>query len=259
MRRAIRCALLALEFLTVLRLRRAASYAGADLGASLAWFPLVGLLIGGTMLAADTSLAHVLTPAPRAALLAALLVVLTGALHLDGLADCADGIFGGHTPERRLEIMRDSRSGSFGVVAIALALLLLLAAYADAGNALHRALLLVAPVLSRLAMVIAVALFPYARPAGLGRLYHEHARPWPLVLALVSGVVIVVALLGAGGAVLAALAAAVALLFGRFATGRLGGLTGDVYGATGMLVEIAVWYSALALGGRGWLTPSLGL
>ena len=255
MRRAGASLLLAVEFLTILRLRRGASYDGTALGASLAWFPTVGLLVGGLLVLVDWAAGTVL-PAPGvAALLAAALVIVTRGLHLDGLADSADGVFGGHTAERRLEIMRDSRTGSFGATAIALALLLLYAGLLSLGGPARRWTLLLVPALARCAMVVAVACFPYARPAGLGRLYHDHARPWPLVLALASAVGFAIALLGAGGLALALAAGLIALLVGAFAAARLGGLTGDVYGAIGVLTEVALFLLAATTTKQHWLRP----
>lgn len=256
MRRALRGLPLALEFLTVARFRRAATFDGPELGASLAWFPLVGLLIGGALAALDWAAARLFSPAVVAALLVTATVLLTGALHIDGLADSADGLFGGHTAERRLTIMRDSRTGSFGVAAVAVALLLTDAALLSLPEPARRGMLLLAPALGRWAMVLGVALFPYARPEGLGRLYHQHARPWPMVAAGAGALLLSLAVFGPAGLALLAAASLVAMGGGWFACRRLGGVTGDIYGAIGVLSECILYL--LASGDRhDWLHPWL--
>jgi adenosylcobinamide-GDP ribazoletransferase len=254
-RRAAAALPLALEFLTVLRLRHAAAYDGPTLGVSLGWFPLVGLGIGALLAALDWVAGLALAPPAVAALLAACPALITRGLHLDGLADSADGLFGGHTPERRLAIMKDSRTGSFGATGIALVLLLQYAALLSLSGPARWAVLLLVPALARAAMVVAVALFPYARPEGLGRLYHAHARPGPLLAAAGTSALLALALLGAGGLVLWLVAGGLALLLGRFASARLGGLTGDIYGAVGVLTEVVLLLAAASATEHGWLRP----
>src|SRR3990172_3011497 len=114
----MRDALAALEFLTVLRVRRRdAAFDEAAFAASQAYYPLVGLLIGAIAGGAWLALDWALPSPPAAALAVVVLAALSGGLHLDGLADSADGLFGGGDRERRLAIMRDSRTGSFGALA----------------------------------------------------------------------------------------------------------------------------------------------
>jgi adenosylcobinamide-GDP ribazoletransferase len=108
-------------------------------------------------------------------------------------------------------------------------------------------------------MVLAVAVFPYARSAGLGRLYHDHSRPWPLTYALVLAVAAAVVLFGAGGLLLCLIAFAATLGIGAFMDGRIGGLTGDTYGAIGVLVELLLLYVAAAAMGGDWLRPRFDL
>jgi adenosylcobinamide-GDP ribazoletransferase len=223
-----------------------------DLGRALAFFPVAGAALGGLVAGAGWLLQPRLAPGVLAALLVTLLAGLTGALHLDGLADVADGLGGGHGDRARtLAIMRDSRIGAFGAAALVLVLLVKVAAVAEL---LRRGgtgwALLCAPVLSRTAAVPLVVLLPYARPDGLGRAFHEGGGPRELVIA--AGLALVAlggAAAGGVGVVLvlpavAGLAAAglVALACRR----RLGGLTGDVYGAAIELAEAAFLLAASA-------------
>ena len=106
------------------------------------------------------------------------LVVATGGLHLDGLADTCDGLFGGSSPPERLAIMRDSRVGTFGVLGVVCILLLRWAAFLSLTSPIRRGALLLAPALGRWAMVGAVAALPYARPEGLGKAMHRAAWPF---------------------------------------------------------------------------------
>ncbi len=210
-------------------------------GAAASWaWPLVGALVG--LLAAGAAalgLALGLSPAVAAALVLAVQALATGALHEDGLADSADGLWGGGTRERRLEIMRDSRIGSYGALALILSVLLrwtaltaLLAAGAVWGP------LLAAGALSRWAMPWMLRALPPAREGGLSRLV---GRPDASTVALAAGTALLVALLGVGWAAIPAALAVlgVTLLWTGTVRARLGGQTGDTCGAAQQLAEIA--------------------
>jgi adenosylcobinamide-GDP ribazoletransferase len=253
MRRWIQAFILAVEFLSIIRWRHDAKVDGPSLGASLAWFPVVGLVIGSCLAALAWAAARVLPPAVVPAVVLTGMAIVTGALHLDGLADSADGVFGGHTPAQRLAIMRDSRIGTFGVVAVVLALLLMYAALLSLhGWALFGSLLAV-PALGRLAMVIAVAASPYARPEGLGRLYRAYLQRRSVITALLSALAIALLVFGVAGLALVLATVLAASAGAAFAARRLGGLTGDVYGAIGVLTEVIVFAGASGLAERGWL------
>jgi adenosylcobinamide-GDP ribazoletransferase len=189
------------------------------------------------------------------------LAVTTGALHEDGLADSADGLFGGRTPERRLEIMKDSRLGSYGALAMALALGLRVAALAlildRAGPLAATGAFMIAAVLSRLSGVRLLAMVAPARTDGaaaaVGRPSQQTA--W---LGYVIGVVLALALAVASSPPLRGLALGLALtalnaiLVGRLCRRLVGGQTGDIAGATQQLDEIAIYLGfALALGAGG--------
>jgi adenosylcobinamide-GDP ribazoletransferase len=257
MQRGLAAALLAVEFLTVLRLRRSdGSPSPADAGLSLFWFPAVGLLVGIALVATER-LADLLWFAPVVvALVLTANAAITGGLHLDGLADSADGIFGGHTSEQRLAIMRDSRIGTFGVVALVALLLIQFSALVTVAPQARRAALLAAPLLGRLAMVLCIRLFPYARPSGLGHWFKQGLSSGVLTGAVVLGVVLLAAVAALDGLLLLP-SLLVGLLAAAFAARRLGGLTGDVYGACGILVEAAVMLTVAAWPEHDWLAPWL--
>jgi adenosylcobinamide-GDP ribazoletransferase len=233
------------SFLTVLPAPRVEANARA-LAASIAFFPLVGLALGAMLGGVGIALDLLLPPGPTAVLLLAISAVLTGGLHLDALMDTADGVFGGRTVERRLEIMRDSRVGSFGAIAGALALLGQYSCLTQLGGAGRLVALAVALAMSRWGMALAIALFPSARSAGLGAAFHAARGRWPLVIAtaIVVGVALATPALGLASGIATVL---VVTLGGRFLTGRLGGLTGDTYGALAVVSETLVLYLALAL------------
>ena len=248
MRRAPAAFLLALQFLTVIRLRRSADIEPRMLGESVTWFPVVGVLIGLVLVAVDWAARLFYGPPVTVALVLTAAVALTGALHVDGLADTADGVFGGHTREQRLAIMRDSRTGSFGVVAVVLTLLLMYASLLAMSDASRRGTLLAASVLARSAMVVGIARFPYARSTGLGRLYKDNLPPRVLLSTTALSFALSALMLPLGGifALLPLLAIATALLTGFSMSRRLGGLTGDVYGAIGVVTEAVIFLAVAA-------------
>ena len=214
----------------------------APRGGRAAWaWPLAGAavaLIAGLVGALASTLG--LPPGPAALLALGTGVLVTGALHEDGLADSADGLWGGWEPARRLEIMKDSRIGSYGVLALILSLGLrwsALTACLAAGH--HWGPLLAAAMASRGAMAALMHLLPSARPGGLAD--RTGAPPAAAVaLALALGTLATLAALGASALPALALAALVATLWGRLALARIGGQTGDILGGGQQLVEIAV-------------------
>jgi adenosylcobinamide-GDP ribazoletransferase len=230
---------LATVFLT--RLRLAAPARGADaLSAAMRMFPVVGAgigLAGGLVFALAGALG--LGPWVSAVLALAGMIVLTGALHEDALADVVDGFGGGHDRAAKLAIMRDSHIGTYGVLALALSLALRLAALATLGETE-----LVAPVLigaaaaSRAAMPLVMHVLEAARPDGVGAGAGRPSRG-TVIWALSLATVIVFAALDVGVALIAALLSALAAWAGIILAKRqIGGFTGDVVGAVGLTVEI---------------------
>ena len=210
------------------------------------WFPTVGLLLGGILALADLGLRTLgVQPLVESSLLVVLLLGLTGGLHADGLMDTCDAAFAHASPERRLEIMRDPRVGSFGVIGFASILVLKLAAV-QALPATRAQALLLAPVLGRWAIVLLAAAFPPGRASGLGAPVKAAASPKLLALASAVPLALSVAL-GPTGLWLLSLAAVTALLIGWSLCRLLPGLTGDCYGAACECVETSVLLLAGAL------------
>ena len=231
---------LAAGFLTILPVLPRAEVTPETLAASFGWFPLVGVALGAVLAAENLLLTPLLGDALAAALLTLTLVVLTGAVHLDALADTADALGAGTDRRRALEIMRDSRIGSFGTVAIFFFLALEIVALATMGEARRAAALWLAPGLARWAMVAVGWRIDYLRAEGAGTMLVGPGGDRNLALASAIAAVAVLPILSwrvlAAYAVAAALAAVLRASYRRW----LGGVTGDLLGAAGELVELAV-------------------
>ncbi|HEX6390348.1 MAG TPA: adenosylcobinamide-GDP ribazoletransferase [Solirubrobacteraceae bacterium] len=220
----------AIAFLTILPVRAGAAPPAA------AWFPLIGALIGGAA-GGVAYLAEAQLGSTVAAVLAiTTLAILTGALHLDGLADCADGLGARGGREARLAVMRDSATGVFGALALLLWALLLVAALAglDREDAL-RALVVVAAT-GRWAALLHTATAPPARRDGLGAGFAASGSALAIASLSAAAAALLVAGPGPGVAALAA-AAAVAAAVSAWSRAQLGGRTGDTLGATVALTE----------------------
>ncbi|RPI86828.1 MAG: adenosylcobinamide-GDP ribazoletransferase [Chloroflexi bacterium] len=228
----------ALQFLTVSPALIRRIFTPQEMGQATACFPLVGALIGGLILATSLLLDLIFPPFVRAGLVLALWVGISGGLHLDGFLDSCDGLFGGFTPEERLEIMKDERVGAFAFAGGFLLLLLKFSALSSlpAGTVG----LLIAPIISRWVISTAIFAFPYAREKGLGRAMKDHMTAWQVVISAVLMLAFVVWLAGWLG--LAAAGAAVLLMgiSAAFILRRIPGLTGDSYGALNEIVELGV-------------------
>jgi adenosylcobinamide-GDP ribazoletransferase len=251
---------LALSFLTAVPMRAEADapLPGA-LGRAAMWFPLVGFGLGLILAGAHLAFSLLFPPLLAAALTVVAWAGLTGGLHLDGLADCCDGLLASATPERRLDIMRDPRLGAFGVVGLTLFLILKILAVASlpALGVFHDSYWMVgglpntyfpvgffalATSMSRWLIVLAASQ-PLARPGGLGADFKQGLTPHVMALAaLVPLVWVTLGLILGGWQMLAAIALAhlAALAVVAMARARLGGVTGDVFGLTVELSELVI-------------------
>jgi len=231
---------LAISFLTILPAGPANAAAPADVAASFGWFPLVGFAIGLTLCAVDWLLAPLLGHPLRAALIVLILTALTGALHLDGIADTADALGAGRNRERALEVLRDSRIGSFGAIALVFVIGLKVIAIAGTGGTQRYAMLYMAPGLGRWAMVALASSLDYLRPEGAGSAMLSRDRRRNLRVATVIAVIALAPLVMLHALRACLIAAVVTLALRAFYRRWLGGMTGDLIGAAGELVETAV-------------------
>src|SRR5438309_4095610 len=210
---------------------------------SVVWLPVVGLLLGAILAGVDWALRLVgMDQLVGSTVVVVLLLVLSGALHADGLMDTCDAVFGHATPARRLEIMRDPRAGAFGVVGLVCVVALKIAAI-DSLETLPAAVraqaLVLTPGLGRWSIALVSTLFPYGRPIGLGAPLKVAASPRALLIASVLPVGACVVTWPIGP-VLGPLSAVTAVLVGRWLMTLLPGLTGDCYGAICEVVETVV-------------------
>ncbi|MCL6646656.1 MAG: adenosylcobinamide-GDP ribazoletransferase [Dehalococcoidia bacterium] len=238
---------LAWQFLTVVPWPAAGAPGARAFRWAPALFPVVGAAVGLAAAAVELAARRAL-PEPAGVVLAiATAVVLSGGLHLDGLADTCDGVFCLASPERRLEIMRDSRIGSFGAIAIALDLLVRYAVLIALPPPVRSAGLVLASAAGRWTMVVALWGFPYARPEGAGRRFKEHLR-WPaLALATIATLGMALAVAPGTAPIALLVALGVALGVALLMLSRLPGLTGDCYGAINEVAEVAFLIALAAL------------
>ena len=229
----------AFQFLTIFPTLIKRMFTSQEMGRAVAWFPLVGVALGFLLYGVNT-LAQLIFPASvSAALTVFAWIIFTRAFHLDGFMDTCDGLFGGFTPERRLEIMKDSRMGAFGTIGGALVLLTEYTALHSSVNLLSA--LLLATTLGRWASPLVIYFFPYAREEGLGIEMKRNVRLQEVLVAtLIAGVTSWFAAGGWLGLVLMLSAAIIAFIVAWYAMRLLHGLTGDIYGTVTTTVEMFI-------------------
>ena len=233
--------LAALRFLTILPIPGERGHNESDLASSLVYFPVVGLFIGLTAAGFSLLFGFLFPPMVIAVLVVLVLLAASGGLHMDGLCDSVDGFFSSRPRERMLEIMRDSRVGAMGVMAIVLVLGLKISALASLDEqSMPRAVLLM-PVTGRCSLLILMAVLPYARPeGGRGTLFYTRsarmAAVWAVLLVLLTGW-----LAAATAGIIAGMVALIfVLIFAAYCRAKIGGATGDTLGAGCELAETAV-------------------
>ena len=218
----------------------------ADLGQSAAWFPIVGLGLGIVLALAQWAATRVFPPLLVGLLTITAWKLLTGGLHLDGLADCLDGL-AGRDAAHRLAIMRDSRIGAFAAIGLVLVLLLDVAAVAEMAEDRRWRALVAAPTVARATPLVLARLFPPARRDGQGASFQASVGRGPTVLAVALASLVAVVVLGWTGVVAALGGLLAAVLLGWLLASRLGGVTGDVLGAAVEVAELTV-----LLAGAAW-------
>ncbi len=231
----------ALQFLTICPLVVRIPCDERQIGRSAVWFPLIGLLVGGLLALLDHAALILFGPLIASVLSIIGLVAVSGGLHADGLADTADGFLSARTKDRILEIMRDSRIGAMGVLAIIATFALKCVALASVPPDHRWQILLLMGLAGRCSMTMQLTLLPYARSAGgLCSLFLAHRRPadaWLACLALLVGCGWI---LGSpqDGLLLACACGATLLAFCLWCLKKIGGLTGDTLGAGCEILEL---------------------
>ncbi|MDD4889129.1 MAG: adenosylcobinamide-GDP ribazoletransferase [Phycisphaerae bacterium] len=247
--------LAAIRFLTILPVPGTWGTDERSLASSVPFFPIVGLLLGGLAAAVAFGLQFIAAPPMvTAALLVIVLLAFSGGLHMDGLSDTADGFLSSRPRERILEIMKDSHVGAMGVIAIVCVLTLKFAALASVATKANLwAVALLTPLAGRAAIVVQMALLPYARPTGLGLVFSQGRRSlsanWSIAILAVAGFVT----LHWAGLVIAGATVLAAMLFAAWSYRKIGGATGDTFGAACELGElvpalaVALWPALIQL------------
>jgi len=228
----------AVRFLTILPIPIKRKITERDLGRAAAWFPAVGVLLGGLLFLGFLVFSLFLSSLTVNAFVLVFWVLLTRGFHLDGLADTADGIGGGASREERLAIMKDSRIGAFGVLALFCLLLLKFVLLGELEEDFYLRALILAPASGRWIMVLAIFSFPSAKKGGMGQPFKNHCRIIEIIVATLTVLVCayftqgfwgIAILLGTGTVVMA-----IAFAFAN----TLGGLTGDTCGALCEIGEV---------------------
>jgi adenosylcobinamide-GDP ribazoletransferase len=251
--------LAAISFLSVIPLRTKFELTSKQISDSRAYYPIVGLLIGCLLVFIGQACSYAFTTPITAAILTIFLALITRGLHLDGLMDISDGLFGGYSTQQRLDIMKDSHVGAFAVLSATLILLLKYSAILSILNMPFYGkeyALVLAPTISRWSMVLQLTIFSYVRSeGGLGSPFQDHSAKLTTSLAAVTAFVLAIIFGGVGGVALLVLLSVLAYGLGLVVSRMIGGLTGDVYGATNELVETTGLVVAVPFITHGWLVP----
>ena len=240
---------IAMQFLTIIPFPFARDWQTGEMGRSMRWFPLAGLVIGGILAGIDRLLTGVLPLPLSSLLLVTVLAIIPGALHLDGVADVGDGFGARGGRERFLAVMKDSATGAIGVVGVVLVLLLKFQALLQLPAEIRLAGIVFFPALARFAQVVITVNAAKARVDGLGAVFAVGAGYRELLLAALTTVCAGWLLLGPSGIISVIVVTAYSLLVKWYFHRRLGGITGDIIGATSELAEVLCLLVIIALQG----------
>lgn len=232
----MRSLIIALQFLTRIRLFKNLSASEEEYAKAIKYFPVIGLLLGFILMLLYNVGINYLDSFALAVLLVVAEIILTGGLHLDGLMDSCDALFSGRERERKLEIMKDSRVGAMGVLGLVCLLLVKLALLTEIPYSRMYFALLLMPVLSRWAAVYAIVLFPYAREEGLGASFNSNKVSDLLIASLFSLILFCLLIPRLFYYLSLPLLLVTVVVLSERINAQLGGQTGDTYG---MIIEIS--------------------
>jgi len=253
--------LAALKFLTIIPLPWRREVSPEELGRSIVYFPVVGVIIGLILVGLNWLLGLLLPSAVVNVLLIVFLVVISGALHLDGFVDTCDGIAGHKTVEERWQVMHDSRVGGFGVIGACCLLLVKYVSLNSVPESWLMMTLVLMPVISRWAMVYAVFAYPSAKPSGLGRVFKQGASWSRFTIATVITLAVVIGLTRWAnityfyvvGLVIMLGIWIIVLAMANYLKRKFSGLSGDTYGAINEVAEVCVLILVSLLAYNQWL------
>ena len=245
--------LAALSFLTIIPLPWRREVSPEQVGRSIGYFPVVGIIIGLILAGLYWLLRLVLPSAVVSGLLLVCLVVLTGGLHLDGFVDTCDGIAGHKTAEARWQVMHDSRAGAFGIVGVCCLLIVKYVSLNSVPDSLMMMTLVLMPVVSRWAMVYAVFAYPYARPSGLGKVFKQAASQRRLAIATLVALAVAIPWFRLAGLVIMLGVWVIVVAMAAYLKRKFSGLTGDTYGAINEVAEVGVLILVCLLAHNQWL------
>lgn len=218
-----------------------------ELAAVVPWFPVVGLLVGVLSGGVYLALSAVVAPLVAAAVTFAFSALITGGFHEDGLADSFDALSGGWDKEQRLAILKDSRHGTFGVLSLVLISVIKISALAELNDRRAVLALVVAHCAGRAGAVALMGIAPSVREDGLGASYTRGLGVVPAVVGSAVGVAVSIAAFGLDSAVVLAVLVAAVAVVGLWAWRKIGGVTGDLLGASEQVGEAAILVTVAAL------------
>ena len=246
-----------LQFLTRISIVKQSVWTEESFGKSVKYFPAVGAVLG-LVYAIIAEIINLLNsgvfPMLTAAIILISMTILTGGIHCDGFMDTMDGLFSGRDRDKMLEIMKDSRVGAFGVVSFTMLSILDFAALSELSSTSSLMLIAAiysAPIIGRMMMVVIIGNFSYARPEGMGKAFAEYTTQSTVALATIETLILLLPLIFLSSMTIKPLSISMVatliftMYFGKFATKKIGGVTGDIYGAVEIVSEALVMVSFL--------------
>lgn len=240
--------ILAIQFLTIIPIRTKKITEENKLSVATIYFPLVGILLGLILIWMNNLLSLLwLNQFFTNAILITLLIILTGGLHLDGLADTVDALASRKDKTKMLKIMRDSHIGTMGVLSLVIIILLKLSVLCSLGYAVKNISLILMCLLSRYALVLSMFLFPYAREEGKAKIFIKGMNIKIFSLATLITLCFTLIIFGLKGLIILTIVVISVILLGKFVVNKIAGITGDTLGAISELTEVFVLLNILFL------------